>query len=167
MTPASAPGRPQTADRRAARRRAAWRRRRVVLAFLAPGIIGLLVFFGYPLVASLYLSFTHYDLLSSPRWVGLDNYTYLFTKDQEVLPAVKNTLWLIAIMVPLQVLFAFGAALTLQRARRGLGVFRTLFYLPALAPTVAAALGFVYLFNPATGPVNTILAKLGISGPCG
>src|SRR5205085_8458531 len=64
-----------------------------------------------------------------------------------------------------QVLFAFGIAQMLTRARWGLGFFRTVFYLPALAPPVAAVLAFVFLLNPATGPVNTILAKLGISGP--
>jgi multiple sugar transport system permease protein len=65
----------------------------------------------------------------------------------------------------LQVLFAFGVALMLARARRGVGVFRTIFYLPALAPPVAATLAFVYILNPATGPVNAILGHLGIQGP--
>jgi multiple sugar transport system permease protein len=63
------------------------------------------------------------------------------------------------------VLFAFGVALMVTRARRGVGVFRTIFYLPALAPPVAATLGFVYLLNPAYGPVNTVLSKFGITGP--
>jgi multiple sugar transport system permease protein len=152
-------------DRTRAKRRAAWRRRGLVLAFMSPWILGFSVFFGYPLVMSAYLSFTHYDLLSSPKWIGLANYRYLFTTDQTVWPAVKNTLWFIAIAVPLQVLFAMGIAIMLARAQRGIGVFRTVFYLPALAPPVAATLGFVYLLNPATGPVNTILAKLGIQGP--
>ena len=67
--------------------------------------------------------------------------------------------------MPLQVVFAFGIALMLARARRGVGIFRTIFYLPALAPPVAATLGFVYILNPATGPVNTILGHLGIKGP--
>jgi multiple sugar transport system permease protein len=152
-------------DRTAAKRRAAWRRRGIVLAFMSPWLVGFTVFFGYPLVMTAYLSFTHYDLLSSPRWIGLANYKFLFTKDQTVWPAVKNTLWFIAIAVPLQVLFALGIAIMLSRARRGVGVFRTVFYLPALAPPVAATLAFVYLLNPATGPVNTILGKLGIQGP--
>jgi multiple sugar transport system permease protein len=152
-------------DRTAAKRRAAWRRRGLVLAFMSPWILGFSVFFGYPLVMSAYLSFTHYDLLSSPRWIGLANYRYLFTTDQTVWPAVKNTLWFIAIAVPLQVLFALGVAMMLARARTGVGFFRTVFYLPALAPPVAATLAFVYLLNPATGPVNTILGKLGIQGP--
>jgi multiple sugar transport system permease protein len=132
---------------------------------MSPWLVGFSVFFGYPIVMSVYLSFHHYDLLSPPRWVGLANYRYLFTIDPQVGTAVKNTLWMIAVAVPLQVLFAFGIALMLARARRGVGVFRTVFYLPALAPPVAATLGFVYILNPATGPVNTILGHLGINGP--
>jgi multiple sugar transport system permease protein len=152
-------------ERRRARRRGAWRRRRLVLLLMSPWLVGFSVFFGYPLVMSVYLSFNHYDLLSPPRWIGLANYRYLFNVDPQIWTAVKNTLWLIAVLVPLQVLFAFGIALMLARARAGVGVFRTIFYLPALAPPVAATLGFVYILNPATGPINTILAHLGIVGP--
>jgi multiple sugar transport system permease protein len=152
-------------DRRRARRKAARRRRALVLGLMSPWIVGFTVFFAYPLVSSAYLSLTHYDLLSSPRWVGLANYRFLFEQDQQVWPAVRNTLWLMVIFVPLQVLFAFGIALMLTRARTGIGFFRTVFYLPALAPPVAATLGFVYLLNPATGPVNVILGHLGIEGP--
>ncbi len=148
-----------------AKRRAVWRRRGTVLLFLSPWIVGFSVFFGYPLVMSAYLSFTSYDLLSSPRWIGLGNYRYLFREDPEIWTAVRNTLWLVAVLVPLQVVFGFGVATMLARAKTGAGFFRTVFYLPALVPPVAATLGFVYLLNPATGPVNTILDKLGISGP--
>jgi multiple sugar transport system permease protein len=154
------------ADPRArARRRAHWRRRGTVAALLAPWAIGFAAFFAYPLLANLYYSFTHYDLLSSPKWIGLRNYEYLFNSDPQIWTAVRNTLWLIAVMVPAQVLFALGVAMLLSRARRGVGVLRTIFYLPALAPIVAATLGFVYLFNPANGPVNTILGAIGIEGP--
>jgi multiple sugar transport system permease protein len=132
---------------------------------MSPWLVGFTVFFGYPLVMSGYLSLTHYNLLSPARWVGLANYRYLIHNDPQVGAAVRNSLWFIAIAVPLQVLFAFGIALMLARARRGLGFFRTVFYLPALAPPVAATLGFVYLLNPATGPVNTLLGHLGIQGP--
>ena len=132
---------------------------------MSPWLVGFCVFIGYPLVYSAYLSLHSYDLLNPPRWVGLANYRYLFTQDPEVGTAVRNTLWLIAIAVPLQVLFAFGIAVMATRAKRGAGLFRTVFYLPALAPPVAAALGFVYLLNPATGPVNIVLGKLGIEGP--
>src|SRR6476469_1632391 len=147
-----------------ARRRADWRRRRLVLLLMSPWIVGFSVFFAYPLVMSAYLSFNHYDLLSSPRWVGLANYRYLFTVDPQVWTAIKNTLWLIAVMVPLQVVFAYGIAMLLARAKSGVGILRTIFYLPALAPPVAATLGFVFILNPATRPVNTILGHLGIKG---
>ena len=152
-------------DRRRARRKAAWRRRGLVLAFMSPWLVGFCIFIAYPLVYSAYLSLHSYDLLSPPRWVGLANYRFLFNEDPEVGTAVRNTLWLIAIAVPLQVMFAFGIAVMLTRAKLGVGIFRTIFYLPALAPPVAAALGFVHLLNPATGPVNIALDKIGIEGP--
>jgi multiple sugar transport system permease protein len=152
-------------DRRAARRKAAWRRRRLVLGLMSPWIVGFTVFFGYPLVASLYLSFTHYDLLSRPRWIGTANYAFMLHDDPQIWNAVRNTLWLMAFAVPLQVLFAFGVAAMIVRARAGVGFFRTVFYLPTLAPPVAATLGFTYILNPAHGPVNTVLGWFGITGP--
>src|SRR6476619_3902882 len=100
----------QPLDRTRARRKAAWRRRRLVLLLMTPWIIGFSVFFGYPLVMSVYLSFTHYDLLSPPKWIGLANYKYLFNDDPQVGSAVKNTLWIIAVFVPLQVVFAYGVS---------------------------------------------------------
>jgi multiple sugar transport system permease protein len=164
-----APGGPaprlQVRDRRAARRKAAWRRRRLVLGLMSPWIVGFTVFFGYPLLASVYLSFTHYDLISHPRWVGTANYAFMLHHDPQIWNAIKNTLWLMAFAVPLQVIFAFGVAGMVVRAKAGVGFFRTVFYLPALAPPVAATLGFVYILNPATGPLNTILGKIGIQGP--
>src|SRR5262245_32860442 len=151
----------EPAARRRARSRAAWRRRGTVLLFMSPWLVGFCLFFGYPLVMNAYLSFTHYDLLSPPKWIGLQNYRFLLHDDPPVRTAVKNTLWLIAIAVPAQVVFAFGIAALVTRAKAGSGVFRTVFYLPALAPPVAATLAFVYILNPATGPVNVILGKLG------
>jgi multiple sugar transport system permease protein len=154
-----------TAPPRRRSRRAQWRRRRTVLAFMSPWIVGFSVFIAYPLIATVYLSFTHYDLLQPSRWIGIANYKYMFTQDKQIWPAISNTLWLVAIMVPLKVMFAFGVAVMLTRARQGIGIFRTVFYLPALVPPVAATLGFVYLLNPATGPVNAALGAVGIEGP--
>jgi multiple sugar transport system permease protein len=170
---------PPSREWRAAKRKADWRRRRTVLLFMSPWILGFSIFFGYPLVMTGYLSFTHYDLLSSPRYIGFANYEYLFggiplinhwinyhgTGDPTVWKAIKNTLWVILIMVPLQVVFAYGIAMMVARAKKGVGIFRTVFYLPALAPPVAATLAFVFILNPATGPVNSILGHLGINGP--
>jgi multiple sugar transport system permease protein len=148
-----------------ARRRAQRRRRLLILGLMSPWIIGFCVFFGYPLVYSAYLSFTHYDLLSSPRWIGTANYDFMLHGDPNVGPAVRNTLWMIAVLVPLQVIFACSIAMLVSRARRGVGIYRTIFYLPALTPPVAATLGFLFILNPSTGPVNTILGWFGITGP--
>src|SRR5204862_7202592 len=126
--------------RRPGRRKAEWRRRRFVLLLMSPWILGFSVFFGYPLVMSVYLSFNHYDLLAPPRWVGTANYHYLFHVDPQVWPAVRNTLWLIALRVPAQELFAFGIALRVAPARTGGGVFRRVLSLPALASPVRARL---------------------------
>jgi multiple sugar transport system permease protein len=148
-----------------ARRRAQRRRRLLILGLMSPWLIGFCVFFGYPLVYSAYLSFTHYDLLSSPRWIGTANYDFMLHGDPNVGPAVRNTLWMIAVLVPLQVIFACSIAMLVSRARRGVGIYRTIFYLPALTPPVAATLGFLFILNPSTGPVNTILGWFGITGP--
>ena len=93
---ASAAPAPLVLDRTRAKRKATWRRRGLVLLCMNPWILGFSVFFGYPLVMSAYLSFTHYDLLNPPRWVGLGNYRYMFEDDPQVWPAIKNTLWIIA-----------------------------------------------------------------------
>jgi multiple sugar transport system permease protein len=152
-------------DRRRARKKAAWRRRAIVLAFLSPWLAGVTIFFAYPLLMSVYLSFTHFDNLSAPKWIGLANYHYLFHGDMLIGPAVRNSLWMIVFAVPLYVLSAFGIAMMVARVKRGAGFFRTVFYLPALAPPVAATLGFVYILNPANGPINVLLRHLGVQGP--
>src|SRR5258707_3184634 len=116
-----------TTERRRARRRAEWRHRRLVLLLMSPWLAGFSVFFGYPLVMSAYLSFTHYHLLSSPRWVGLANYRYMFNDDPQFWHAVRNTvIWMVGIAVPLQVLFAFGVAVFVARIKSGGGAFRTI-----------------------------------------
>jgi multiple sugar transport system permease protein len=136
-----------------------------VLSFLAPALIGIAVFLVYPLLAALYFSFTRFDLLTTPVWVGLRNYAYLFGSDTTAWKAASNTLWLVVVLVPARMLAALLTAMLLTSIRRGGGFFRTIFYLPALAPPVAATIAFVFLFNPATGPVNAFLGLLGIDGP--
>lgn len=135
------------------------------LGFLSPWLIGVSVFFGYPLIATVYFSFMKYDGFTAPVFVGLKNWTYVFRDNPFFWPALANMLWLIAVMVTLRVLFGLGIGLLITRIRTGAGLFRTLFYLPYLAPPVAATMAFVFLLNPGTGPVNTVLDTLGISGP--
>jgi multiple sugar transport system permease protein len=134
-------------------------------SMLAPMAAGLLIFFAYPLVESIYLSFTSFNLLSPPVWIGLRNYQYLFTSDPNIVAASLNTLWFVIVLVPVRVVCALAIAGLLARPRPGAGIWRTIFYLPALVPPVASVVAFVFLFNPSTGPVNTILRSLGIDGP--
>ncbi len=141
------------------------RNRLTVLAFLTPWLLGVTIFFVYPLLDTLYLSFTRYDLLSPPKWVGLNNYVFMFTKDPQVVKAAFNTLWLVVVLVPARMLFGLAVATLVTRLKSGLGIFRTVFYLPALVPPVAGVLAFVFLFNPATGPVNQFLGALGLPQP--
>jgi multiple sugar transport system permease protein len=163
MATATRPATRATPRQRARRR--ALRRYRTVSLFMAPWIVGFAVFILYPMLASLYYSFTNYDLLSQPRFVGLDNYRFMFSKDPRFWQSMRNTLWIIAVGVPLEGLVALGTAVLLTRPRRGGRVYRTLFFLPNMAPPVAAALAFVFVFNPVTGPVNQLLDTAGVHDP--
>ncbi|WP_238005348.1 sugar ABC transporter permease [Dactylosporangium sp. AC04546] len=135
-----------------------------VASFMAPATVGIVVFFLYPLGSAVYFSFAKFDLVSEPVWVGLRNYRHLFD-DAFLNVAAKNTLWFVVVMVPARMLGGLGSGLLLTTLKRGSGVYRTIFYLPALAPPVAATLAFVYLLKPGVGPVNTLLGHLGIDGP--
>ena len=140
------------------------RQHATVLSFLAPALIGIAVFFLYPLLSAVYFSFTKFDLLSVPRWIGLGNYRQM-GQDPFLLQSVRNTLWMVVVFVPVRIVSAIGLSILLTQLRRGAGFFRTVFFLPALAPPVAATIAFVYLLKPGTGPVNTFLAHIGIDGP--
>jgi multiple sugar transport system permease protein len=140
------------------------RQHATVLSFLAPALLGIGIFFLYPLASAVYFSFTKFDLLSVPRWIGLGNYRQM-GQDPFLLQSVRNTLWMVAVFVPVRIASAIGLSILLTQLRRGAGLFRTVFFLPALAPPVAATIAFVYLLKPGTGPVNAFLGRLGIDGP--
>lgn len=146
---------------RAKRRRSALR----TVAFLAPWLIGFGVFFAYPLASTVYFSLMKYDGFGTPVFRGLGNWAYVFTDYPMFWPALRNTLWLVLVMVTCRVVFGLGVGLLITKIKTGAGVFRTLFYLPYLAPPVAATLAFVFLLNPGTGPVNSILGDLGLPTP--
>ncbi|WP_169982302.1 MULTISPECIES: carbohydrate ABC transporter permease [unclassified Microbispora] len=133
------------------------------LLYLSPWLAGFAIFFVYPLLSTVYFSFQRYDLFTLEP-VGLLNWEY-FLKDQAAWTAIRNTLWLVVVMVPLRVLFGLGVAQLVTRLKAGVGVYRTIFYLPALVPLVAGTLGFVFLLNPGTGPVQAILSAVGLPAP--
>jgi len=139
------------------------RQRLTAWAFLAPALLGMVVFFVYPLVMTVYYSFTKFNLLSPPKWNNFANWKFLFTQDPKIGTAALNTLWFVVILVPIRIVGALFVAWVLARARRGGGVFRTIYYLPALIPPVASTIAFVFVMNPAHGPVNAILGRFGLS----
>jgi len=132
---------------------------------MLPWLIGLVLFQAGPMVASLALSFTHFDLIAGPRFAGLDNYAQL-AQDPKVGRAISNTLLYTALHVPLAIVAALGLALMLNRiGGRGAGAFRTLFYLPSMTPYVAVGVLFLFLLNGQAGLINQFLGLFGIEGP--
>jgi len=106
---------------------------RTGLLFISPWLVGFVCFTLYPALASLYYSFTNFKILQTPRWVGLDNYANLL-KDPLFWKSLTNTLFLTLIGVPLAIIVALGIGLLLNNKRvRGLGAFRTVFYLPVVS----------------------------------
>jgi oligogalacturonide transport system permease protein len=134
------------------------------LAYLAPYIIGLLVFTAVPFLASLYLSFTDYDLLSAPEWVGWDNFKKLFTRDRTFWKSLNVTLLYVFITVPLKLAFALFIAAILNYRLRFINFFRTAFYVPSiLGGSIAIAVLWRYMFA-SEGLVNMALGTVGL-GP--
>ncbi|MFJ9518724.1 carbohydrate ABC transporter permease [Kitasatospora sp. NPDC101801] len=135
------------------------------LAFLSPWLIGFAVFFAYPLLSTAYFSFMRYDGFNAPTFRGLQNWSYVLNDYPSFWQGLGNTLWLVVVMVTLRVAFGLGIGLLITKVKTGAGLLRTLFYLPYLAPPVAATIAFAFLLNPGTGPVNALLGDLGLPTP--
>ena len=135
------------------------------LAFLSPWLAGTGLFFLYPLLATAYFSFTRYDGFTAPRWTGLRNWSFVLHDYPFFWPAMRNTLWLVVVLVTLRIISGLVLGMLVIHVKRGHSVLRTIFYAPYLAPPVAATLAFVFLLNPGTGPVNTILGHIGLAAP--
>jgi multiple sugar transport system permease protein len=137
----------------------------VAALFMSPWAIGFCLFYLYPMLASLYFSFTQYDLLSQPKWVGFSNYQYMFTNDPSFWLAMRNTVWIVVVSTPIQVIFAMTTAMVLTRVQgRGATIYRTIFFAPTMVPAVAATLGFLFLLNP-SGPLDRLLGLLHLPQP--
>jgi multiple sugar transport system permease protein len=133
--------------------------------FIAPWVVGFLVFTLGAMIYSLVISFTHYNLATGTAPpAGIDNYKELFD-DPLVRKSLSNTLFYAVLAVPLEICFALFLASLLNRVRRGAGLFRTVYYLPKMTPMVAVASMFLLLLNGNTGAVNQGLKAIGIDGP--
>lgn len=133
--------------------------------FVAPIVVGICLFQVYPTLFSLYVSFTEWDLLSSPRWVGPRNYVELFTTDRFFLKTLTNTgLYTLGVVLPTIVLSLFLAVLLNQNIR-GKYLYRAIYFVPVVAPAVAIALLWQWLYEPNFGVINSFLRFLNIQGP--
>jgi len=131
-----------------------------------PWLIGLLVVWIYPTIASAYYSFTKFNAVQSPEWIGFSNYIQLFTADDTFWLAVYNTAYFALISIPLAIVVSFGLAMMLNAKIRFQTVYRTIYFLPTLVPEIALSLVWVYLFTPGSGLINVPFDWLGLKGPC-
>lgn len=132
--------------------------------FLLPWLVGFLGLVVGPSLASLYLSFTRFDLLTSPRWIGTANYVRMFTSDAKFREALGVTFFYVALSVPLKLAFALAVAMTLNKGLRGLPIYRAVFYLPSLlGSSVAISILWRELFS-AGGLVDKVLSLVGLHG---
>jgi multiple sugar transport system permease protein len=133
--------------------------------FLLPWLVGFFVLTLGPLLASLYLSFTNFDLLTPPDWIGAANYVEMFTQDRRFRTSLSVTFRYVVFSVPLALAFALLVAMLLNRNIRGIGLYRATFYLPSLlGGSVAIAILWRQIFGK-EGLINQVLALVGITGP--
>jgi multiple sugar transport system permease protein len=133
--------------------------------FISPWIIGFLLFEAGPILAAMYLSLTNYDLLTTAGFVGWSNYERMFTRDPLFWHSLRVTAIYSIASVALSTVFGLALALLLNQNVRGIAVYRTIYYLPAVVSGVAVAYMWVWVLNPEGGIVNTLLAYVGIHGP--
>lgn len=132
---------------------------------LSPWLLGLLFFVVGPMISSAYLSFTKYDIVNPPEWLGLKNYIDMFTKDRLFWTSLGLTFRYALILVPTALIGSLFAAILLNQGLKGTTFFRTLFFLPHLTPIVAAAVLWGWLFNPDAGPGSSRQRSSLISDP--
>lgn len=157
-------GRTVTAPRKG---RGALARRETIAGylFLLPNVIGFLIFTALAVVASAALSLTSWDLLSSPEFIGLDNYVTLFTNDPLFRTVLWNTFYFTVVSVPVSTVLALALALTFNTGLRAVPLYRAAYFLPVITATVVVALIWRWFYNPDFGILNYVLYELGVESP--
>jgi multiple sugar transport system permease protein len=135
--------------------------------FIGPVVLGLLIWTFGPMIASLVLSFTDYPLLQAPKWVGIQNYIDIFTRNDElrVVQSLQVTATYAALALPLGLILSLLIALLLNLKLRAMPIFRTAFYMPTIVPAVASAFMWGWLMHPDFGIINGLLKDLGVVNP--
>ncbi len=132
---------------------------------ILPWLIGFVAFTAGPILASLVISLMRWDVVSPAKWVGLQNYVDIFTRDSDFGQAFRVTLTYAGLSLPLTLILGLAISLLLNLRLRGMKVYRTLFYIPAVLPGVAVTIMWVWIFNPDFGVMNHLLSLVGIQGP--
>lgn len=133
--------------------------------FASPWLVGLLVFVLGPILVSLYLSLSKYDVIRPPEWLGPANFIRAFSEDEIFWPSLQRTFRFALVVVPVGTVGSLILALLLNKGLAGTNAYRTFFFLPHLTPAVAMAILWGWLFQPTTGPINYALSLVGIKGP--
>ncbi len=133
--------------------------------FISPWLVGFFVFTLWPFLRSFYLSFCNYNIVQPPKFIGLANYQMMLFNDELFYKSLWVTLRYAIVAVPLTLVVGVALALLLNLNVKGIAVFRTIFYLPSIVPTVAMTSIFMWILNPQVGMVNRILAIFGVTGP--
>jgi multiple sugar transport system permease protein len=149
------------------RQRTSLARRETITFYLciSPWLLGFLLFVLWPMVASLVLSFTRWDLLSPVEFVGLRNYQKMLSGDLLVAQALQVTAVYTSVYVPIDLVGGLVLALLMNQKLRFVNVFRTIYYLPSVLPAVAFVVLWMWILHPDVGLINTVLAYVGIQGP--
>ena len=135
------------------------------LAFATPWLIGFIFFVAYPILASLYYSFTEFTGLDVTAFIGLGNYVHMLTKDELFHKSLYNTLYYLSLAVPLGLVVALCLAMLLNLKIKEVSIYRTCVYIPNIIPAFAASFVWLWLLNPEYGLVNLVLEQFGIWGP--
>ena len=141
------------------------RETRTFYLLISPWLVGFLLFVLGPMLASLFISFTKWDLLSPARFVGLQNYEKMLTRDPLFWQSLKVTAIYTSIYVPMELAGGLILALLMNQKLRFVGVFRTIYYLPSVLPGVAFVVLWMWILHPNVGLINTLLSYIGIDGP--
>lgn len=134
-------------------------------AFVSFAVIGVFLFKLGPMLVSFWWSFNEFDVITSPRFVGFQNYIELFTEDNLFWKSIVNTFYYVGISLPLRLVGALFFAILLNQKLRGMAFYRTLYYLPSVTAGVAVSLVWTWVFEPTFGVLNNILKMFGIQGP--
>lgn len=133
--------------------------------FALPWVLGLIIFWGGPILASFYFGFTEYAVIGAPKFIGLDNYIRAFTKDDLFWSSLRRTFTFALAYVPAAVGGALILAVMLNQKLKGTNIYRTIFFVPHLIPAVALAVVWTFLLDPRLGPVNQFLRSIGVENP--